>query len=176
MRRYVLVFRWVGCCGICASSRGVNWRFRTGSPRRDVPERHGKWTAVYDLHRRYSENGTCPAILLGILADAEEPGEIDWFVSVRSQAERRERRERRKARARAAKLARSPGRTNQQPDHEPARDRDPPRQAPRPLPRWNRAGQRTDLAAVPVPELDPPQDHDRTSTDRQIHQHCLGPV
>lgn len=63
---------------------GVNWRFRTGSPWRDVPERYGKWSAVYDLHRRYCKNGTWLAILLGIVADAEEMGEIDWFVSVDS--------------------------------------------------------------------------------------------
>jgi transposase len=63
---------------------GVNWRFRTGSPWRDMPERYGKWATVYDLHRRYCENGTWLAILLGILADAEEIGEIDWFVSVDS--------------------------------------------------------------------------------------------
>lgn len=63
---------------------GVNWRFRVGSPWRDVPERYGKWATVYDLHRRYCENGTWLAILLGILGDAEEMGEIDWFVSVDS--------------------------------------------------------------------------------------------
>jgi transposase len=63
---------------------GVNWRFRAGSPWRDVPERYGKWATVYDLHRRYCENGTWLAILLGILGDAEEMGEIDWFVSVDS--------------------------------------------------------------------------------------------
>lgn len=63
---------------------GVNWRFRTGSPWRDVPERYGKWATVYDLHQRYCENGTWLAILLGIIADAEEMGEIDWFVSVDS--------------------------------------------------------------------------------------------
>jgi transposase len=63
---------------------GVNWRFRTGSPWRDVPERYGRWATVYDLHRRYCENGTWLAILLGIVADAQEMGEIDWFVSVDS--------------------------------------------------------------------------------------------
>jgi transposase len=63
---------------------GVNYRYRCGCPWRDVPERYGKWSAVYDLHRRYSRNGTWLAILLGILADAEEMGEIDWFVSVDS--------------------------------------------------------------------------------------------
>lgn len=63
---------------------GVNWRFRTGSPWRDVPERYGKWATVYDLHSRYCRDGTWLAILLGIIADAEEMGEIDWFVSVDS--------------------------------------------------------------------------------------------
>ena len=63
---------------------GVNWRFRTGSPWRDVPERYGKWATVYDLHQRYCESGTWLAILLGIIADAEEMGEVDWFVSVDS--------------------------------------------------------------------------------------------
>jgi transposase len=63
---------------------GVNYRFRCGCSWRDVPERYGKWATVYDLHRRYCENGTWMAILLGIIADAEEAGEIDWFVSVDS--------------------------------------------------------------------------------------------
>ena len=37
---------------------GVNWWFRTGSPWRDVPERYDRWATVYDLHRRYCDNGT----------------------------------------------------------------------------------------------------------------------
>lgn len=63
---------------------GVNWRYRTGSQWREVPERYGHWNTVYQLHRRYCRNGTWAAILLGVIAQVEELGDIDWFVSVDS--------------------------------------------------------------------------------------------
>lgn len=63
---------------------GVNWRYRTGSQWREVPERFGHWNTVYQLHRRYSQNGTWAAILLGVIREVEELGDIDWFVSVDS--------------------------------------------------------------------------------------------
>jgi hypothetical protein len=33
---------------------GVLWRTRTGSPWRDLPASYGKWTTVYNRHRRWS--------------------------------------------------------------------------------------------------------------------------
>jgi len=46
----------------CADGRkileGIAWRFRTGSPWRDVPERFGPWKTVYTRHHRFSLDGT----------------------------------------------------------------------------------------------------------------------
>jgi transposase len=37
---------------------GVMWRFRTGSPWRDVPERYGAWQTVYQRFRAWALAGT----------------------------------------------------------------------------------------------------------------------
>lgn len=60
---------------------GVNWRYRTGSQWREVPERFGHWNTVYQLHRHYIRDGRWAAILLGVIGEVEELGDIDWFVS-----------------------------------------------------------------------------------------------
>ncbi|GAA3844206.1 hypothetical protein GCM10022226_79140 [Sphaerisporangium flaviroseum] len=33
---------------------GVMWRFRTGSPWRDLPEEYGSWSTVYDRFRSWA--------------------------------------------------------------------------------------------------------------------------
>ncbi|MFH8974239.1 transposase [Streptomyces sp. NPDC017890] len=38
---------------------GVLWRFRTGSGRRDVPERYGPWSTVYSRLRARVEGPGC---------------------------------------------------------------------------------------------------------------------
>ena len=37
---------------------GIAWRFRTGSPWRDVPAVFGPWQSLWDRHRRWSQDGT----------------------------------------------------------------------------------------------------------------------
>jgi putative transposase len=37
---------------------GIVWRFRTGSPWRDVPDHFGAWQSVWERHRRWSDDGT----------------------------------------------------------------------------------------------------------------------
>lgn len=37
---------------------GICWRFRTGSPWRDVPAEFGPWQSLWKRHRRWSEDGT----------------------------------------------------------------------------------------------------------------------
>lgn len=37
---------------------GICWRFRTGSPWRDLPEEFGAWQSVWERHRRWSADGT----------------------------------------------------------------------------------------------------------------------
>ena len=64
------------------------WRFRTGAPWRDVPERYGPWQTVYDRFNRWSADGTFDQLLAHALSEADARGEIDWQVSVDSTAAR----------------------------------------------------------------------------------------
>jgi len=43
--------------GILWRIRTGLWRIRTGAPWRDVPEKYGKWTTVYQRFRRWSKAG-----------------------------------------------------------------------------------------------------------------------
>jgi len=36
---------------------GVAWRFRTGAPWRDLPERFGRWNTVYKTFDRWASDG-----------------------------------------------------------------------------------------------------------------------
>jgi len=63
---------------------GIAWRFGTGSPWRDVPERFGPWRTVYDRHNLWSENGTYALLFRHLSGEADADGELDWLVSVDS--------------------------------------------------------------------------------------------
>lgn len=67
---------------------GIVWRFRTGSPWRDLPVEFGPWQTAWKRHRRFSGDGTWDRIYAEILADAEAAGEVDWAVSVDSTVNR----------------------------------------------------------------------------------------
>jgi transposase len=41
---------------------GILWRIRTGAPWRDVPEKYGKWSTVYQRFRRWSKAGIWEAV------------------------------------------------------------------------------------------------------------------
>lgn len=61
---------------------GICYRYRTGIPWRDLPERYGPWQTVWKRHRRYAEDGTWNSVLGKVLERADELGLIDWNVSV----------------------------------------------------------------------------------------------
>lgn len=63
---------------------GIIYRFRTGCPWRDVPERYGPWFAVWRRHEQLSKTGVWDEVLTRLLAEADAAGEIDWNVSVDS--------------------------------------------------------------------------------------------
>lgn len=42
---------------------GIAWRFRTGSPWRDVPSEFGSWKTLWKRHHRYSFDGTYQRML-----------------------------------------------------------------------------------------------------------------
>ncbi len=63
---------------------GIVFRYRTGCPWRDVPERFGPWQTVWKRHARFSRDGTWDRILTRLLAEADDAKDIDWHVSVDS--------------------------------------------------------------------------------------------
>jgi transposase len=62
----------------------VVWRYRTGSPWRDLPERFGPWQSVYDRHVRWSRDGTYDRLLAAAHTAADATGELDWLVAADS--------------------------------------------------------------------------------------------
>ncbi|WP_282690158.1 MULTISPECIES: IS5 family transposase [unclassified Streptomyces] len=63
---------------------GIVWKFRTGVPWRDVPERYGPWTSLHTRFRRWAADGTFDRMLQAARAKADATGDIDWLVSVDS--------------------------------------------------------------------------------------------
>lgn len=63
---------------------GMAWKYRTGAPWRDVPERFGKWHLIYKRFNRWAEDGTCEKLLAEVQKQADAAGKIDWVVSIDS--------------------------------------------------------------------------------------------
>lgn len=64
---------------------GVMWRFRTGSPWRDLPERYGPWQTVYKRFRAWALAGVFQELMDGLIAEAAARGQVDLsLVSVDS--------------------------------------------------------------------------------------------
>jgi putative transposase len=63
----------------------IAWKFRTGSPWREVPtERFGPWQTAYERHSRWSADGTWARLWAQAMADADARGELDWLVAADS--------------------------------------------------------------------------------------------
>lgn len=62
----------------------IAWRFRTGAPWRDLPERFGPWQTVYHRHNCWSEDGTYVRLHQALMGAADAAGELNWLVSVDS--------------------------------------------------------------------------------------------
>src|SRR6218665_3417362 len=67
---------------------GIIFRFRTGSPWRDVPHECGPGPTLGKGHRRYLGGGTWDRIHARLLRDAGAADAIDWSVSVDSTVNR----------------------------------------------------------------------------------------
>ncbi|NJP98469.1 transposase [Nonomuraea sp. FMUSA5-5] len=48
----------------------VMWRFRTGSPWRDLPVEYGPWSTVYDRFRSWVLNGVLQRLIQAMIAEA----------------------------------------------------------------------------------------------------------
>ncbi|WP_237693657.1 IS5 family transposase [Streptomyces sp. SID2888] len=64
---------------------GVMWRFRTGGPWRDVPERYGPWSTVYGRFHIWAKAGVFQTLMEAVIAEAAARGQVDLdLVSVDS--------------------------------------------------------------------------------------------
>ena len=84
---------------------GIAWRFRTGSPWRDLPERYGPWNTVFKRFDRWAKDGTWQAVLTAAQARSNQLGQLDWVVSIDSTITR--------VHQHGATLARATGGTNE---------------------------------------------------------------
>ena len=62
----------------------IAWKYRTGSPWREVPESFGPWQTAYERLTRWSSDGTWAKLLARAQADADAAGEWDWLVAADS--------------------------------------------------------------------------------------------
>jgi transposase len=62
----------------------ILWRYRTGSPWRDLPVEFGPWQTIWKRLNRWSGDGTLDKLLAAAHGDAEIAGELEWVVSVDS--------------------------------------------------------------------------------------------
>ena len=62
----------------------IAWRYRTGSPWRDLPAEFGPWQSVYDRHVRWSRDGTYDRIFAAAHTAADTAGDLDWLVAADS--------------------------------------------------------------------------------------------
>ena len=60
------------------------WRYRTGAPWRDLPERFGKWNTIYKNFDRWAKEGVWAKVLEQLQSQAHALGELDWVASIDS--------------------------------------------------------------------------------------------
>ena len=63
---------------------GMAWKYRTGAPWRDVPERFGNWNTIYKNFNRWAEQGVWARVLEHVQAMAHHAGTLDWVASIDS--------------------------------------------------------------------------------------------
>ncbi|MER5536778.1 transposase [Streptomyces mirabilis] len=56
---------------------GVMWRFRTGGPWRDMPERYGPWSTVCGRFHLWAGCGVFQALMEVVIAEAAASGQAD---------------------------------------------------------------------------------------------------
>lgn len=64
----------------------IIWRFRTGSPWRDLPTEFGTWQSVAERHLRWSKDGTYARVFAAVSAPSSGGvgAELTHFLSVDS--------------------------------------------------------------------------------------------
>ncbi len=62
----------------------ICWRFRTGSPWRDLPGDFPAWQTVWWRFDRWAKDGTWDRVLSRLQGEAHAAAELEWLVSVDS--------------------------------------------------------------------------------------------
>jgi transposase len=62
----------------------ICWRFRTGSPWRDLPADFPSWQTVWWRFDRWAKDGTWDRVLLELQGHAHAVADLEWVVSVDS--------------------------------------------------------------------------------------------
>ncbi|MFI2189065.1 IS5 family transposase [Streptomyces sioyaensis] len=62
----------------------IAWKYRTGSPWKDMPSEFGSWKGVYNRLRKWALDGTWKRVFTVLLAQADAEGDLGWVVSVDS--------------------------------------------------------------------------------------------
>ena len=60
------------------------WRYRTGAPWRDLPERFGPWNTIYKNFDRWAKAGVWVNVLEQVQSLAHRRGDLDWVASIDS--------------------------------------------------------------------------------------------
>ena len=75
---------WAVIGSLFPAVKATAWRFRTGSPWRDVPERFGPWNTIYKNFNRWSAQGVWARVLEKTQSLALQVGDVDWVASIDS--------------------------------------------------------------------------------------------
>ncbi|WUT93804.1 IS5 family transposase [Streptomyces sp. NBC_00667] len=62
----------------------IAFKYRTGTPWMDLPERFGSWKGAYSRLRTWAIDGTWDRVFAALLAQADAEGDLDWVVAVDS--------------------------------------------------------------------------------------------
>jgi transposase len=58
----------------------VMWRFRTGSPWRDIPGHYGSWSTIYDRFRLRATGGVFETLMDVMIAEAAARGDVGFSL------------------------------------------------------------------------------------------------
>ncbi|MEU6164859.1 IS5 family transposase [Streptomyces tanashiensis] len=62
----------------------IVWKYRTGSPWKNLPSGFGSWKGVYNRLRNWALDGTWARVFTALLAQADAEEDLDWVVAVDS--------------------------------------------------------------------------------------------
>ncbi|MFG2235586.1 IS5 family transposase [Streptomyces sp. NPDC048723] len=62
----------------------IAFKYRTGTPWMDLPERFGSWKGAHSRLRMWAIDGTWERVFAALLAQADTEEDLDWVVAVDS--------------------------------------------------------------------------------------------